>query len=613
MRRNNCCDRFWDSTQLSAINTTKLKGGPPLTAVGLEALHSVIERLDYAFQPVVNVATGQCFGYEALLRNHDQMGFATQRAFFDVAAKMGALAQTQLQLWERAVAKFSSFADPGASRLFLNLDERSLDGGDILPHHIRGLLSHYDIPESAVTFEVSAPPPGFEENPRDWVLPMKRGSWKLAVDHLGRCEGGLSLIYAAEPDFVKISPFFIRGLHGDARKKLLLSQAVAVAHLLGILVVAVGVETDKDFLACREIGCDLVQGFLISGALMDPTQFPASYPVVEELARSDRRVKHSDHKLILDQMEPIEPLRVDAEVTAVFERLGSETDQTFVPIVDQMDQPLGIVRESNIKNYAYSPFGKDLISNKGLGRKLRDFIVRCPIAEVHTPVENIMSIYSGDEKAEGIILVNQMRYVGFLSARSIIRVINEKSLALARDQNPLTKLPGNALINQYVNDSLADTAQGYVYAYVDFDNFKPFNDKYGFRQGDRAILLFAELMGKSIGQEHFLGHIGGDDFFIGFHCLTQEQAQRQVRTLLEAFRRDAESFYDTEARASGQITALDREGNLKTFPLLSASAALVTVDAGRGAFTVDEVSSLIARLKKQAKHSPDKLASDKLA
>lgn len=577
------------------------------------ALNAVIERLEYAFQPIVNVSTGHCFGYEALLRHYEDCGYTSPRGFFDACEAAGLLNAAQMQLWERAVQKFAAMTGEHAPRLFLKIDARSLSNSELLARHIKGLLAHYDLPESAVAFEVADLPPENDGSIADWVRSLKRNSCKLAVEHVGGRSGGWALVHAAEPDFIKIDPFFIHDLANDSRKKLLLSQMVGLAHLLGIVVIACGVETNRDFLTCKEIGCDLVQGPMIAPPTLAPQDLPLIFTHVGELARNDRRHKHSDQKIILDQMEPIEPLPVDAEITAVFDRLRNDTKQTFVPVVDHMAQPLGIVRESNIKNYAYSPFGKDLISNKGLGRKLKDFIVRCPIADVHMSVENIMAIYSGDEEAEGIILVDQMRYVGFLSARSIIRVINEKSLAMARDQNPLTRLPGNALINQFVTESLSDIDRPYVYAYFDFDNFKPFNDKYGFRQGDRAILLFADLMRKQAGAEHFLGHIGGDDFFIGFKGSSQAQAEKATRTLIETFRNDAESFYDAEARTRGVITAADREGNLKTFPLLSASAALVEVQPGRTAFTVDDVSSLIARLKKLAKHSPTRLASATLA
>jgi diguanylate cyclase (GGDEF)-like protein len=186
-------------------------------------------------------------------------------------------------------------------------------------------------------------------------------------------------------------------------------------------------------------------------------------------------------------------------------------------------------------------------------------------------------------------------------------VINEKSLAQARDQNPLTKLPGNSLINQFIGDSLNEVGNIYAYAYVDFDNFKPFNDKYGFRQGDRAILLFSEMMRKKLGSECFLGHIGGDDFFIGFSGEMSLKAADETKSLLDLFRSDAESFYDAEARAAGCITAADRDGNIKSFPLLSASAVVVLATAPRRIYTVDDVSALIATLKKQAKNAPTKL------
>ena len=62
----------------------------------------------------------------------------------------------------------------------------------------------------------------------------------------------------------------------------------------------------------------------------------------------------------------------------------------------------------------------------------------------------------------------------------LLRVIYEKNIAIARDQNPLTRLPGNTLIAEFLENLLEDAAAAYVIAYFDFDDFKPFNDKYGF-------------------------------------------------------------------------------------------------------------------------------------
>jgi len=589
---------------------------PALASLDAEAWDDLLAELDFAFQPIVNSATGQCFGYEALLRNHEGLGYPTAQDLFDACHQSDILEEAQVSLWDKAVSRFAALPEGQGARLFLNMDPRSLALDASMPSRIRGLLQFYGLQESAVTLEVAGAPltehPGERLAEVDWVTPFKRIGCKLALDRFGGSEAGAWLLHRAEPDFVKIDRFFIQGVASDARKKLLLSQMVSIAHLLGILVVAVGVETEREFMVCREVGCDLMQGYLVAEPSLSLETLPARFPYVEELSQRDRRHKTSDQKIILDQMEDIPALPVQSEIMQVFERLRDDTRQTFVPIIDQLGQPLGIVREASVKSIAYSPFGKALISNKGLGRKLRDFIVRCPIADLHTPVENIMSIYSGDEQAEGIMLVDQMRYVGFLSARSIIRVINEKNLAQARDQNPLSKLPGNALINDFVNQSLAETGQRFVFVYVDFDNFKPFNDKYGFRLGDRAILLFAELMRKHWPGDRFLGHIGGDDFFVGIKGLSLAEAEAEVSAALEEFRSNAESFYDAEARERGNITALDREGNPKTFPLLSASAALVEVPLGHEAASVDDVSAVIAKIKKPAKLSPTKMASASL-
>jgi diguanylate cyclase (GGDEF)-like protein len=582
-------------------------------AVNMPDPMAIVDRLEFAFQPIVNIATGHCFGYEALLRRFEAFGFPDQRAFFDACHAVGQLDTIQLQLWENAVARFSQLTHDRGTRLFLNIDSRSLSGSDNFPRQIRALLSRHDVPESAVTFEICEPPSGVYDETALWVKPLKRHSYKVAVDRFGGGVAGFQMLYGIEPEFLKLDQFFVRNVSGDSKKKMLLSHVVGTAHLLGIVVVAVGVETEAEFMVCKEVGCDLAQGLLIDPPTVEAERLPAHYPLIEDLSKHERRGRYGDRKIILDQMESIPPLTVDEGITAVFDRLRENTRQTFIPVIDRMGQPLGIVRESNIKNYAYSPFGKDLISNKGLGRKLKDFIVRCPIADVQMPVENIMSIYSGDEEADGIILVDQMRYVGFLSARSIIRVINEKSLAQARDQNPLTKLPGNPLINAFISDSLSDIKNTFAYAYVDFDNFKPFNDKYGFRQGDRAILLFCDMMRKKLGTECFLGHIGGDDFFIGFSGDKALNAADETKSLLDLFRSDAESFYDAEARAEGCITAADRDGTMKRFPLLSASAVVVQVDVPRRAYTVDDVSAVIAKLKKQAKTSPSKLAVTCLA
>jgi EAL domain-containing protein (putative c-di-GMP-specific phosphodiesterase class I)/GGDEF domain-containing protein len=573
----------------------------------------IVAVLDMAFQPIVNIHTGACFGYEALLRNTDAAGFSSIQAFFDACHALGVLADMELVLREKAVAKFVQLGHWRQSKLFFNLDNRALDNG-ALADRTRRLLEAYGVEESQMVFEISERHPFARPSDASALLTeVKRRGFRLAIDDFGTGFSGLQLLYAAEPDVLKIDRFFVSDIANDAKKKLFLSQIVNIAHLLGVVVLAEGVETEREYIVCKDIGCDLLQGYLVQRPSLDMAELKPHYQTVARMAKGERRKVVSDQKLISDQIAAVDPIGLDCSMEEVFERFRADKSLTFFPVVDRTGEPVGIVREKELKDYTYSLYGKALISNKTLGRKLKDFVTRCPMADINTKAEHILQAYSAVERSEGIIIVDNMKYVGFLSAHSLLRVINEKNLAAARDQNPLTKLPGNNLIHEYVSDVLTATHQEVVLAYFDFDNFKPFNDKYGFRLGDRAILLFAELLAKRLPRDtSFPAHVGGDDFFGGFRNVPFEEVGAIVRDLVAAFRCDVESFYDDETRARGHIIGQDRQGNMVTFPLMAVSAALVHLPAGRPLHTVEAVSQLIAELKKEAKKSPDKVASGAL-
>jgi diguanylate cyclase (GGDEF) domain len=590
-----------------------IPGRPPPAAAD-DHWDEIVAVLDMALQPIVNIHTGACYGYEALLRNVEAAGFASIRDFFDTCHALDVLAEIEMVLREKSVAKFAQLEHCRQTKLFINIDNRGLEPSGDLPDRTRILLERYGIEESQVAFEVSeCHPPGPPAEAAAMFRHYKRNGFRLAIDDFGTGFSGLQLLYFVEPDFLKIDRFFVSDIASDSKKKLFLSQIVNIAHLLGVVVLAEGVETEREYYVCKDIGCDLIQGYLVQRPTCEAAELSVRYDGIEELARRERRTTASDQKLIGDQIATVAPISLGCRMEEVFERFRADKSLTFFPVVDEAGEPVGIVREKELKDYTYSLYGKALISNKAFGRKLKDFVVRCPMADINTKAEHILQAYSAVEGSEGIIIVDDMKYVGFLSAHSLLRVINEKNLAAARDQNPLTKLPGNNLIHEYVSEALAATDQDVVLAYFDFDNFKPFNDKYGFRLGDRAILMFAELLSKALPRDScFPAHVGGDDFFGGFRRMPFDEAMRITAALVETFGRDVESFYDDETRLRGHIVGQDRLGNVVKFPLMTVSAAVVHLAPGRPVHGIDEISQLIAGLKKEAKHSPDRIAAGAL-
>jgi diguanylate cyclase (GGDEF)-like protein len=99
--------------------------------------------------------------------------------------------------------------------------------------------------------------------------------------------------------------------------------------------------------------------------------------------------------------------------------------------------------------------------------------------------------------------------------------ITEMQISAARYANPLTQLPGNVPINEHVDQHAIATAAPSFAAYIDIDNFKPYNDSFGYRRGDDVIHALGRLCCEITDQrEDFVGHIGGDDFSSSFKAPT---------------------------------------------------------------------------------------------
>ena len=576
-----------------------------------------IERVglvDFAFQPIVNIHTGVCYGYEALLRQYESAGFRSIQECFDQAFAQNVLHQVDLALRRKAIEKFSKLGWKMEVKLFYNLDNRILVSKDYRTGNTAKLLDEFCFAKDSLCFEISERHELQHElknelNAYNALSAYHAQGFKIAIDDFGTGFSGLQVFYHTEPDIVKIDRFFIRDIPTDSKKAVFASSIVSLAHQMGSLVVAEGVETKEEFYVCREIGCDLVQGYLVQKPECRLNLLRKSYEHVYLLTRSDRRIKNQDDRhMISQELQYIEPIYYDRHIFEIYERFSKDKEAAFFPIINYSKEPIGVIREYALKDYAYSRFGRELLQNPAFGKDISRFICKCPIADLHTSVEKILSIYAQNEHLDGILIVDNLKYVGFLSAKSLLKLLNEKNLTIARDQNPLTQLPGNTLIHKYVSEALQDAESSYQLFYFDFDNFKPYNDTYGFRHGDRMIILFAEMLKKMCcASNRFAGHIGGDDFFMGVRDEEPQEALLGVCQLQRQFKYEAESFYDPQAIDKGCIQAKGRDHQMKCFPLMTVSMVMIELPAQRSAiFTTDKIGNLIAEYKTYAKESESK-------
>jgi diguanylate cyclase (GGDEF)-like protein len=316
-------------------------------------------------------------------------------------------------------------------------------------------------------------------------------------------------------------------------------------------------------------------------------------------------------------MNYTEPLEIDAPVLSVLNRFRQTVSAHFFPVVNGLGEPIGILRERDMKNWVYSPFGISLLMNTAYRHEIVSVVTRVPVASLETNLEAIVELYALDPDAEAVLLTQNGKYRGYLDSRTMVQLIHEREVERARDENPLTRLPGNTVIREFVGARLAFDERSYLLVYLDFDNFKPFNDLYGFRHGDRVIQLFGDML-KEFAQRTgaFVGHIGGDDFFVALEAKDEsaEEASKAIPLLQNSFRENVLAFYDEEARSSGCIESVDRSGVRRCFPILTVSAGgLLLPRGGAKEFGEETILRTLADLKHAAKESEERLAIQRLS
>ena len=172
-----------------------------------------------------------------------------------------------------------------------------------------------------------------------------------------------------------------------------------------------------------------------------------------------------------------------------------------------------------------------------------------------------------------------------------------------RDSNPLTLLPGNYSITRELQLRI-DRKVHFSIGYVDLDNFKSYNDKYGFLRGDEIIKITARLLTNSLQKLHadgsFVGHIGGDDFVF---IVSPGFLDAVCNEIINDFDLVIGDFYDEGDRNRGFIDSTNRKGQKERFPIISLSIAVIS-NEHYPIKHIGQISAIAAEIKKRVKAIP---------
>jgi len=556
------------------------------------------------FQPIVDLRKGSIFGHEALIRGPIGTPFHSPAALLARAADEGSLTAFELDCVDVILAHWGRLEAPG--RLFLNMSADALATAMAgpAPTWFERTLAQHHIAARSVTVEITEERPSSDMGVlRMAVKSLHATGAQVALDDFGEGQSNLRLWSELRPDFVKIDKFFTHGIANSPQNLELVRTIVGFGHTLGTTLVAEGVEDTKDLRVLRDLGIDHGQGYLFGS----PTRtLQATAPTQIAEAIHDSRIAVMPHatqqaqpavlrSLPLIQAPALDPATPNDEVSTLFQ---SHPELHALAVVDQ-GRPVALIkRQSFMNDYARLYFREVHGRRACLG-----YADRTPrIVELEDNVEQLVAILMSEDQRylnDGFIVTENKRYVGLGRGEQLVRAVTEARVEAARHANPLTFLPGNMPISLHIERLLAGHA-GFVACYADLNDFKAFNDHYGYWRGDEMIRLLARLAVKHADPHHdFVGHIGGDDFLILFQSLDW---QFRCMRMIEDFNLEARALYDDAARAAGGIRGEDRQGNPHFFAFTSLSIGAVRIASGMFRHAED-VAAEAAIAKHEAKTS----------
>ncbi|HUV96036.1 MAG TPA: EAL domain-containing protein [Acidobacteriaceae bacterium] len=570
---------------------------------GTELLDQGIGRggLSAVFQPIFRLDTLDVVAYEGLSRPAVGPAGLTILDLLDLARAKGRLGEFELKAAQNICEAFS--AKFGQGRLLINLSAHTIVQSGLRHAQIIAALSAPGLDLGRITIEITER--DIVDDPVELVEAMKllraRGV-RVALDDFGNGQSNFQMWNEIRPDVVKLDRYLIHGLASSAERLAIVRALCQVAETLGADLVGEGVEDPADLRMMRDLGLKYAQGFLLgrpSPSLVvnvrDEAREAIRRQVVPVPPRPARPISHQSmhagHLII--HAPTVTANQTNNDIAAVF----SHYPELHAIAVVEEDRPIGLINRHRFNEDLAKPFMRELFGRKACTASMHAAPLICDEMQ---SVESMADILRGEDQrylVDGFIITRAGRYLGLGTGEDLVRRVTELRIEAARHANPLTFLPGNIPVTEHIARLLRGR-HPFVAAYADLNDFKPFNDRYGYFRGDGMIRLLADILTTQADTSlDFVGHIGGDDFLVLFQS---DDWELRCTRVIEEFNARARALFDPVDAARGGIEGEDRRGFRQFFPLtrIAIGAVLVEPPFPR---RPEHIAALAARAKQHAK------------
>lgn len=551
------------------------------------------ENLRIVFQPIVTLTTTRLLGHEALMRSPSSCRPSSPADLIRAAREGNRLIELESLALRRATAEFARQKVGG--RLFLNLSPRGLtslyERRTLTREHLRGI----GLVPNQIVIELTEQAPIVDyDSMRETLRYFRQLGVSFALDDVGAGYSGLRHLNELHPEYVKIDRHFVAELGHDSRKRGLVELFHGAAHRLNCTVIAEGVETLEELATLRELGIEHAQGFLLA---LPESQCRNGVEMKDLGGDIQRGAAPDSAGSIMRAVEPV-PERMPAVETA--DRFDRDNSVCALPLVDDQRRPVGVITRNGLQGRLSLAYGRALSQRKAVAA----FADAPLVVPLNQTLESLSRRITESPHLVGdeifVVVDDNGQYAGIGTVIDLLRRMTDLRVEAARHSNPLSGLPGNVPIDRAVTSYIRDGVD-FVLAHFDIDEFKSYNDRYGYAAGDDLLRFLADAVRWGVDSDlDFAGHVGGDDFVVVFRSDDWEARCRQI---LDTFARNAPAFYDQADRDRGGLLGRTRRGQEVFHPLVSLSIGAVPAPAGR--FAVHhELAHVASEVKTVAKKLP---------
>ena len=594
-------DRDFEARVYEAVCEAEHRAGSLLS--GEEGLHREFQeildtgRLDVLYQPIANLGSGRIIGWEALSRGPEGGYFHSPFALFDFAEQVGGVFQLEKAYRERAVRDFGPVSED--RKIFINIHLQTLLDPDFTAGETLRVLEGTGLRPGNVVFEVTE-----RHAIRDFPLfqstlkHYRDQGFKVAVDDVGAGYSGLWSMAEIVPDYIKLDFSLTRDIDTHPIKRGLVKTFLSFAENFDCEVIAKGIERETELTSLIAMGVHHGEGYCLGRPANPKPELALDWP---EWSGSGKSLAKSACNIPIKGLAESQPRKVSSD-TPVFEVkriIGGESTISAVVVVER-NRPVGLIMSHHMDRALSSQYGMSLYYRRGV-REIMD--AKPLVVDEGTPVEQVARRAMGRDKGriyDHIILTGKGEVTGIVSVQRMLDTLAAVQVEMAKGANPLTGLPGNVAIEQELERRCLGPAW-FSIVYADLDNFKVYNDSYGFKKGDAVIRLVSDVLKWGVRRHglkgDFLGHVGGDDFIL---ITSPDLAERVCLGLTRVFGRAIRGHYSPEDRQRGHILGKDRNtGTERSYPLVALSLAIVDCEGGN--CDMDSISRRSAEMKRVAK------------